>query len=130
MVRSLWGRAHLSGRRYPGHWRRAGLRPKGCAAERGMRMKRTGVLGVVGVLAVTVGVLLSALSAAGASTKVLSGVVLAKNAKRQTLVVASAGGIVQTLHVRSLRGSVGSRVTARVSRLHDGTFRVSNLSLH
>jgi hypothetical protein len=99
-------------------------------------MKRTGLIGITGAFGVTVGLLLTSLPAAGATTGAFSGVVLAKDAQRQALVVASTTGVVRTVqgvvrtvHVRSLRELVGSRVAVQANRLRDGTFRAVRISI-
>ena len=78
-------------------------------------MKRIGLLGSIGALGVTLGVLL-ALPAAGATTGAFSGVVVAKNVQRHTLVVASTTGIVRTVRLGSLRERVGARVAVQANR--------------
>jgi hypothetical protein len=92
-------------------------------------MKRTGLLAGIGALGVTVGLLLVLPAAGATTTGVFRGVVLAKNAQRQTLVVSSASGLVRTVHVRLLRERVGARVMVRASRLRDGTFRALHVSI-
>ena len=86
-------------------------------------MKRIGLLGSIGALGVTLGVLL-ALPAAGATTGAFSGVVVAKNVQRHTLVVASTTGIVRTVRLGSLRERVGARRSAQ-TRGRDGVIALA-----
>jgi hypothetical protein len=73
------------------------------------------------VLAVTVaGLILPA----GANAGVFQGVVIAKNAKRKSIVTASANGAVRTIRAPKSFGKigVGALVKVRATRLPDGTF--------
>lgn len=66
-----------------------------------------------------------AFPAAAGATTAWKGVVVAKDPARQTIVTASAGGLVRTVRaparVRTLR--VGQRVVVRAAALADGSFR-------
>ncbi len=63
----------------------------------------------------------------GATT--VRGVVVAREGARGTLVVASAGGRVETLRTRDAR-RVGTRIIARAARLADGTYRAASVRAH
>jgi hypothetical protein len=74
-------------------------------------------------------VVLAALLALPATASAFSGVAVAKNAPRHTVVVASRGGVVRTVrapgHLAGVR--LGSRVSYAARRLSDGTFRAGAL---
>jgi hypothetical protein len=75
------------------------------------------------VLAAAIGLMLPATANAGA----FSGVVIAKNPKRQAIVTAAANGTVRTIRApKSFRKiGLGALVLARAARLPDGTFAAS-----
>lgn len=56
-----------------------------------------------------------------------SGVVVAKEASRGTLVVASRSGLARTVHARLSAARLGDRVSIGGTRLKDGTFRAASL---
>lgn len=60
------------------------------------------------------------------SAATLKGVVVARERARGTLVVASAHGAVRTVRTHATLRA-GARVTARVTRLADGTYRASSV---
>lgn len=72
---------------------------------------------------------LAALLALPATASAFSGVAVAKNSARHTVVVASRGGLVRTVrapgHLAGVR--LGSRVSYAARRLTDGTFRAGTL---
>jgi hypothetical protein len=79
-------------------------------------------------------ILLSALALAAvlalpATASAFSGVAVAKDSARHTVVVASKGGVVRTVRARGhLTGvHLGSRVSYTARRLTDGTFRAGTL---
>ncbi len=86
---------------------------------------------VIALVAVAAAVLLP--GAAGAATApaakqtTVKGVVVARERARGTLVVASSGGAVETLRTRAAQ-PVGSRISARATRLADGTYRAATVS--
>ena len=65
---------------------------------------------------------------AGAAT--FSGVVVAKQARRHALIVASKTGVVRTVHTQRLATRVGARVTVRARKLRDGTFSARKVRVH
>jgi len=78
------------------------------------------------LLAVTAVVLAAALPAQ-ARTGQFSGVVVAKQAKRGTLLLARAHGIGLTVRGKFSRAHVGDRIVVQGVRLHDGTVHASRL---
>ena len=72
---------------------------------------------------------LAAVLALPATASAFSGVAVAKNSARHTVVVASKGGVVRTVrapgHLAAVR--LGSRVSYTARRLTDGTFRAGTL---
>ncbi len=72
---------------------------------------------------------LAAVLALPATASAFSGVAVAKNSARHTVVVASRGGVVRTVrapgHLAAVR--LGSRVSYTARRLTDGTFRAGTL---
>lgn len=72
---------------------------------------------------------LAAVLAIPATASAFSGVAVAKNSARHTVVVASRGGVVRTVrapgHLAAVR--LGSRVSYTARRLTDGTFRAGTL---
>ena len=73
--------------------------------------------------------------AAGAATSpkakpvVVAGVVIAREAARGTIVVASAHGVVSTLRSRAT-AKTGTRVAAKSTLLADGTYNTSSVARH
>ena len=73
--------------------------------------------------------------AAGAATSpkakpvVVAGVVIAREAARGTIVVASAHGVVSTLRSRAT-AKTGTRVAAKSTLLADGTYNTSSIARH
>jgi hypothetical protein len=61
---------------------------------------------------------------------VVRGVVVAREAPRRVLVLATPSGLVRTLRVRALRETVGAALVARVLPLADGTYRTLALAAH
>ena len=80
-------------------------------------------------LVVILGALVVAFPAAGARTATFKGAVLAKESRRQAIVIASPNGVVRTVRVSALRQHVGARVNVQARRLHDGTFRSTRISI-
>jgi hypothetical protein len=78
-------------------------------------------------LAALAALVLTAPATAGAAS--FKGVVVAKNAKRHTIAVASSTGAVRTVRASRLRASVGNRVGVSARRLADGTFRASRVAI-
>ena len=72
--------------------------------------------------------LLALVVPAQARAATFHGIVIAKQPQRGTLVLAGRGGIGLTVHARA-RAALGSRVSLRGSRLHDGTIRASRLTV-
>lgn len=74
-------------------------------------------------------------AAVGAATKpkakpvTVAGVVVAREAPRGTLVVASAHGVVNTLRIRAA-AKAGTRVIAKATRLADGTYKTGAVTRH
>jgi len=66
-------------------------------------------------------------AAAHAAGTSFSGVVVAKEAGRGTLVVAGRSGVARTVHVRLSAARIGDRVSVGGTRLKDGTIRSSKL---
>jgi hypothetical protein len=64
---------------------------------------------------------------AGAAT--FGGVVIAKQARRHALIVASSAGVVRTVHTHRLATRVGARVAVRAHRLSDGTFSATKVAV-
>jgi hypothetical protein len=64
-----------------------------------------------------------------ASASNFKGVVVAKNAKRHTLAVASSTGVVRTVRTTKLGAAIGNRVAVSAKALRDGTFRASNVAI-
>lgn len=89
-------------------------------------MKRFRLVHSTATVIATAGVLLAVLPAAGAASRTMHGVVLAKSPARHTLAVALTTGVVQTVHARSVR--VGTRVDVVARRLHDSTFQAVRIS--
>jgi hypothetical protein len=85
-------------------------------------MKRTALL-------VTLAAAVVALYPAAAGAARFGGVVVAKQPKRQALVLASRTGAVRTVRARTLRIRVGSRVVVSARLLRDGTFRASRIAV-
>jgi hypothetical protein len=98
--------------------------------KRGDSMKRARLAGSIGAVVVIASVLAATLSAAGASSRTITGVVLGKSAAKHTIAVSSTAGAVRTVHVRGSSVRVGSKVDVVVKRLRDGTFRALRLSTH
>ena len=84
----------------------------------------TSKTGLATAIAVLVTVVAAPAATAGARTSTIKGVVVARQAARGTLVVASAGGRVSTIRTGAHR-TLGSRITAKATRLSDGTFKAS-----
>jgi len=63
-----------------------------------------------------------------AQATTVRGVVVEKNASRGTIAVASATGVVRTLHVAKL-ALVGARVSAAATQRADGTFTASRVTV-
>ena len=80
-------------------------------------------------LVVILGALVVAFPAAGARTATFKGAVIAKESRRQAIVIASPNGVVRTVRVSALRQHVGARVNVQARRLHDGTFRSTRISI-
>ena len=78
-------------------------------------------------LAALAALTLTAPATAGAAS--FKGVVVAKNAKRHTLAVASSAGVVRTVRAAKLHAEVGNRVAVSAKALRDGTFRASNVAI-
>ncbi|HEX6490029.1 MAG TPA: hypothetical protein VF002_01495 [Gaiellaceae bacterium] len=66
-------------------------------------------------------------AAAGAAT--FSGVVVAKQAGRHALIVASKSGLVRTVHTHRLATRIGARVAVTAHHLADGTFSATRVSV-
>lgn len=66
-------------------------------------------------------------AAAHAAGTTFTGVVVAKEANRGTLVVASRSGAARTVHVRLSAARLGDRISVGGTKLRDGTFRAGNL---
>jgi hypothetical protein len=58
------------------------------------------------------------------------GVVVAKQARRHALIVASPSGLVRTVHSHRLALRVGARVAVSAGRLSDGTFSATRVIVH
>ena len=58
------------------------------------------------------------------------GVVVAKQARRHALIVASSRGLVRTVHSHRLATRVGARVAVSANRLSDGTFSAERVTVH
>jgi hypothetical protein len=58
------------------------------------------------------------------------GVVVAKQARRHALIVASPSGLVRTVHSHRLATTVGARVAVSAARLSDGTFSARRVTVH
>jgi hypothetical protein len=72
---------------------------------------------------------LAAVLALPATASAFSGVAVAKDAARHSVVVASKGGVVRTVRAPGKLGSIrlGHRVTYSARRLSDGTFRATGI---
>jgi hypothetical protein len=86
---------------------------------------RTSMKKLVVSLVAVVGVAFPA--TAGAAT--FHGIVVAKQARRHALIVASKSGLVRTVHTHRLATRVGARVTVRARKLADGTFSAKRVSV-
>jgi hypothetical protein len=74
-------------------------------------------------------VLLAVALPAQARAGEFSGVVVAKQPQRGTLLVAGAHGVGLTVRGSFARALVGERIALQGVRLHDGTFRTSRLQV-
>ena len=66
-------------------------------------------------------------AAAHAASPTFTGVVVAKEAKRGTLVVATQSGVARTVHARLAAARLGDRIRVGGAKLSDGTVRASSL---
>jgi hypothetical protein len=66
-------------------------------------------------------------AAAHAAGSTFTGVVVAKEAKRGTLVVATQSGAARTVHARLAAARLGDRIRVGGAKLSDGTVRASSL---
>src|SRR4029077_10803967 len=98
--------------------------PRRATRSEGDGMKKVRMLVVPAVLiAVGLAMALPAQARAGS----FSGVVVAKQRARGTLLVAGARGVAFTVRGRFARAHVGDRVAVKGVRLHDGTVHASGL---
>jgi hypothetical protein len=76
------------------------------------------------LLSITTGLLVAAAPASAAPPTVWKGVVIAKDAKRGTVVTASVNGVVRTARSSNARSfRIGQRLAVRGTALADGTFK-------
>jgi hypothetical protein len=66
-------------------------------------------------------------AAAGAVS--FKGIVIAKQARRHALIVASSSGVVRTVHTHRLATRLGARLIVTALRLRDGTFSATRVTV-